>query len=94
MHTVLMYDCTLKSSSVYIECFRKGGLEPLSERILQFAGHLNVRYKIVCLIYMYAFPFTGTILLFTGTGIKYSGPGKNSSYLGVVNVNLNGTGVV
>ena len=55
---------------------------------------LNVRYKIVCLIYMYVFPFTGTILLFTGTGITYWGPGKNSSYLGVVNVNLNGTGVV
>ena len=59
-----------------------------------FVSLSNVRYKIVCLIYMYAFPFTGTILLFTGTGIKFWGPGKNSSYLGVVNVNLNGTGVV
>ena len=56
--------------------------------------YFNVRYKIVCLICMYAFPFTGTILLITGTGIKFWGPGKNSSYLGVVNVDLNGTGVV
>ena len=55
------------------------------------ARYINCRYKIACLIYMYVFPFTGTNLHFTGTETNFRDHGENSSYLGLVDANLNGT---